>query len=341
MEGVNTFISTQAFHSEFYVYTANGPSGNKGYLSSVSGANAEKCPAGRSLHATGKKLTPGIHPMGFVLGKPNPVSRVLISVYDSVSFLRGYIDPTSPTFTRLGMPQISKIEPPVDQPSEPGVEVSLAPTLSPLDVSLLNASVDQAVSQALPLAVSEALAQALPQAVSRALSEALVTSVPTAVSNAVTDSVAQAIPSAIAAVSQSVPSAVANAVAEAVPSAVGQAVSQAVGQAVAHAVAQVFPAQTQAPETKLLLTSRVSFPAGDYTVNPGEAGSSSIGTISNIPGKLAMKVNTSALREDSLIFLTPLGRGPTLVAVSDLQPSTGQFTIAAGSVCTVNWMILN
>jgi hypothetical protein len=109
---------------------------------------------------------------------------------------------------------------------------------------------------------------------------------------------------------------------------------------VAPVVPVVAPLVPVIPE-KLTLAQRVTFPADDYTVNPAEAGSASLGTVSNIPGKLAMKVNTTALTENSMVFLTPLGRGPTLVAVSDLQPSLGQFTIAAGSVCTVNWLIIN
>ena len=236
IEGVNTFVSTQPFHGEFYVYTANGLSGNKGYITLVQGATPEKCPAGRSLHATGKKLTPGIHPMGFLLGKPLSNPKVLVSVYDSVSLLRGFIDPSSPAFTRSNMPVLQ------NQPPQAVQSNSSAPA---------------------PLA--------------------------------------------------EVPPPVA---------------------------APVAPVAPVIPE-KLTLAQRVVFPADDYTVNPAEAGSASLGTVSNIPGKLAMKVNTTALTEHSMVFLTPLGRGPTLVAVSDLQPSLGQFTIAAGSVCTVNWLIIN
>jgi hypothetical protein len=121
-------------------------------------------------------------------------------------------------------------------------------------------------------------------------------------------------------------------------------ISEAVNTAVASAIASLpTPAAVPAPEvsTKLCINSRVSFPAGDYTTEPAQAESASIGTITNIPGKLPMKINTSALTENSMIFLTPIARGPTIVAISDIQVSTGQFTIAAGSVCTVNWMIVN
>jgi hypothetical protein len=251
IEGVNTFVSTQPFHGEFYVYTANGLSGNKGYITLVPGATPEKCPAGRSLHATGKKLTPGIHPMAYLLGKPHSNPKLLVSVYDSVSLLRGFIDPSSPAFTRLNMPVLQNHQPQAVQSGSPA-----------------------------PPVVPEVLPVAAPVA-------------------PVADTV--------------------------------------VAPVVAPVAAPVVPV---IPE-KLILAQRVTFPADDYTVNPAEAGSASLGTVSNIPGKLPMKVNTKALTENSMVFLTPLGRGPTLVAVSDLQPSLGQFTIAAGSVCTVNWLIIN
>jgi len=267
IEGVNTFISTQAFHGEFYVYTANGPSGNKGYITLVPGATAEKCPAGRALHATGKKLTPGIHPMSFLLGKPLSNPRTLISVYDSISLLRGFIDPSSPTFTRPGMPQqIPSSAVTLDTSSStPETQPVVSQVIHPVvDLSILNTAVDHAISQAVPQAVSDA---------------------------------------------------------------------------VTHAMSTFIPAAVT--PAKILVDTKVTFPAGDYSTIAAEAGSSSIGSISNIPGKLSMKVNTTALTDHSMVFLTPLGRGPTLVAISDVQPSIGQFTIAAGSVCTVNWLIVN
>ena len=244
------YTSTQEFHGEFYYYTANGPSGNKGYITLVPSATAEKCPAGRKLYATGKKLVPGIHPMAFLLGQPNPNPKPLVSVYDSTTFIRGYIDPTSPTFSRIDMPQVST-----------DGEATQPPVAAPVDAPVAT-SVDTSVSAPVAAPVLAPVAAPLP------------------------------------------------------------------------------PPEPVIP-TKLCISSRVVFPAGDYSTTPAEAGISSLGTITNIAGKLTMKVNTDALTEDSMIFLTPLGRGPTLVAISDVQVSTGQFTIAAGSVCTVNWMIVN
>jgi hypothetical protein len=86
---------------------------------------------------------------------------------------------------------------------------------------------------------------------------------------------------------------------------------------------------------------KIVFPPGDYTTVPAEAGNACIGNIGNIGGKLFMKINTSILTDRSTILLTPLGRGPTLVAVSNVNAKDGQFTISAGSVCSVNWVIVN
>jgi hypothetical protein len=46
-------------------------------------------PSGRILHETGKKLVPGANP---------GVSNYMVSVYDSVSLLKGYIDPNARVF---------------------------------------------------------------------------------------------------------------------------------------------------------------------------------------------------------------------------------------------------
>jgi hypothetical protein len=230
------------FHDELYYYTANGPSGNKGYVISLQAATEALCPAGRILHATGKKLVPGIHPMSFINGKLNPYPKLLISVYDSVSLLRGFIDPSSTAFVRAGLP----MTPVIQADSQP---VNQAPAVVNPEPAIVN---PQPIS--MPVENNTNL--------------------------------------------------------------------------------------TEAPE-KLYIKSKMVFPAGDYSVTPAEAQSASVGTITNIPGRLTMKINTSSLTQDSMIFLTPLGRGPTLVAVSDIQASIGQFTISAGSVCTVNWMIVN
>jgi hypothetical protein len=64
---------------------------NVGTFTAVQGANPTTCPAGRILHATGKKLIPGMDP---------GVNLLVLSVYDPASFLTGYINPSSATFAK-------------------------------------------------------------------------------------------------------------------------------------------------------------------------------------------------------------------------------------------------
>jgi hypothetical protein len=88
-----SFISTQPFNNEFYTYTVsmNLQFRDVGTFTSVNGANATTCPSGRILHATGKKLIPGMDP---------GVNTLLLSVYDPASFLTGFINPSSATFAK-------------------------------------------------------------------------------------------------------------------------------------------------------------------------------------------------------------------------------------------------
>jgi hypothetical protein len=88
-----SYVSTKAFNAEFYTYTAsmNASFQNVGALTAVAGANSTNCPANRVLHLTGRKLVPGQHPN---------VSNMLVAVYDPVSFLNGFIDPSSSTFAK-------------------------------------------------------------------------------------------------------------------------------------------------------------------------------------------------------------------------------------------------
>ena len=86
-----SFIAAAEFNTQFFSYvTSVGRSGRvTGTLSPVQGANAGNCPAGRLLRETGRKLYPDINP---------GITSAMIAVYDSVSFLTGYIDPNSATF---------------------------------------------------------------------------------------------------------------------------------------------------------------------------------------------------------------------------------------------------
>lgn len=88
-----SYVSTKAFNSEFQTYTTSMDANFQtvGTLSAVAGATAANCPANRVLHFTGRKLVPGQHPN---------VSRMLVSVYDPVSFLNGFIDPSSSAFAK-------------------------------------------------------------------------------------------------------------------------------------------------------------------------------------------------------------------------------------------------
>jgi len=63
-----------------------------GTFSSVSGANATNCPAGRVLHETGKKLFPGAN---------SGVNDYMVSVYDPISMLTGFINPNQPIFSLM------------------------------------------------------------------------------------------------------------------------------------------------------------------------------------------------------------------------------------------------
>jgi len=88
------YISIQPFDSDFYTYTTstvftNGNFVTTGTLSAVSGANATNCPEGRVLRENGKKLFPNANP---------GVPTFLVGVYDSTTFLSGFIDPNSRIF---------------------------------------------------------------------------------------------------------------------------------------------------------------------------------------------------------------------------------------------------
>jgi hypothetical protein len=99
-----TLVSTAAFHGEFYTYTVttNATLQKIGTFTIVSGATAARCPAGRVLHMTGKKLFPDINPMNvFVAGSQVTAKKFLVAVYDPISFLNGFVDPTSNTFTKF------------------------------------------------------------------------------------------------------------------------------------------------------------------------------------------------------------------------------------------------
>ena len=99
-----SLVSTAAFNNEFYTYATslNSSFATVGTFTLVSGATAAKCPAGRVLHLTGRKLFPDVNPMNtFVGGSPLQAKKFLVAVYDPISFLTGFVDPTSSTFAKF------------------------------------------------------------------------------------------------------------------------------------------------------------------------------------------------------------------------------------------------
>ena len=85
------YIATESFVNDFFTYTtstdANGLT--TGSLTQVSGATTAACPAGRVLRDNGKRLYPDAHPN---------VAYPMIGVFDSQTFLSGFINPNSPIF---------------------------------------------------------------------------------------------------------------------------------------------------------------------------------------------------------------------------------------------------
>jgi len=99
-----TLVSTKAFDGEFYAYAVSkNPSTGvtTGVFSVVPGATATTCPGGRVLHLTGRKLFPDVNPMTTFVGSALTAKKFLVSVYDPISFLTGFIDPTSNTFAKF------------------------------------------------------------------------------------------------------------------------------------------------------------------------------------------------------------------------------------------------
>jgi hypothetical protein len=97
------YIANVPFNNEFFTYTVTwNPITRKdeGSLTVVSGANATNCPAGRVLYENGKKLFPP-ETTGEVGPHPG-VTTFMVGVFDPVSFLSGYIDPNSGSFSVMG-----------------------------------------------------------------------------------------------------------------------------------------------------------------------------------------------------------------------------------------------
>ena len=105
-QGVSkSFITNAAFNNDFYTYTVskNASFQNVGTFTLTS-SSATVCPANRVLHVTGGKLVPNINPMNTFVGGLSTAGvtspgRLLLKVYDPITFLNGYIDPTNTKFS--------------------------------------------------------------------------------------------------------------------------------------------------------------------------------------------------------------------------------------------------
>jgi hypothetical protein len=109
-----SYISTSAFNGIIYSYTTTLNTSNfkqEGRLAALTALpsgttiTAANCPAGRILRETGRKLFPGANP-GLVQGDSyqgttvanNNLNKMWVLVFDSVTGLRGFIDPNAPQF---------------------------------------------------------------------------------------------------------------------------------------------------------------------------------------------------------------------------------------------------
>lgn len=102
-----SYISIKPYNLEFYTYSmaVNAKFQSIGTLVLSAAGSATVCPANRVLHVTGKRLVPSINPMNvFPAGSPlatmTSPGKLLLSVYDPITFLTGFIDPTSTTFAK-------------------------------------------------------------------------------------------------------------------------------------------------------------------------------------------------------------------------------------------------
>jgi hypothetical protein len=88
-----SYLSTAAFNAAIYSYSTALVNGTYvGTLAVLPAATAANCPQGRTLHETGKKLFPGAN---------NGVNDYLVSVYDPLSMLTGFINPNDTVFSLM------------------------------------------------------------------------------------------------------------------------------------------------------------------------------------------------------------------------------------------------
>lgn len=108
------YVSINAFNADFFSYTTstdftNGNFVTTGSLGPVSGATSGNCPEGRVLRENGKKLFPNANP---------GVETYMVGVYDSTTFLNGFIDPNSRKFQPQSTDLPTYLPNPVDSVSD-------------------------------------------------------------------------------------------------------------------------------------------------------------------------------------------------------------------------------
>jgi len=86
-----SYISVVPFHNSFFTYSTSIQNlKTVGTLKQVVGATCDTCPAGRILRENGRKLYPDANP---------DIEYYMVGVYDSVTFLSGYIYPNAKVFS--------------------------------------------------------------------------------------------------------------------------------------------------------------------------------------------------------------------------------------------------
>jgi hypothetical protein len=86
-----SYLTAQPFNTKLFNYSTsiNSQFQTVGTLTVNPLATATNCPANRVLNSTGRVLVPGANP---------GINSPLVGVYDPISGLNGFIDPTDPTF---------------------------------------------------------------------------------------------------------------------------------------------------------------------------------------------------------------------------------------------------
>lgn len=92
VQPTKTYVSTAAFNTKLFVYSTsvNSSFQTVGTLAVNPQATAGNCPINRVLQTNGRYLLPGVHPS---------ITQPYLGVYDPITGLNGFIDPTDPTFS--------------------------------------------------------------------------------------------------------------------------------------------------------------------------------------------------------------------------------------------------